>query len=278
MKSLLNFFLLALLIGSIFGCKKQSELLNDSQENRTKIAITTNYGSMIVELYNETPLHRDNMINLVNNNAYDSLLFHRIIHEFMIQGGDPDSRNAQPKVSLGDGDAPYLIDAEFNAKLFHKKGALAAARGDNPERASSGMQFYIVQGEKLNDSLLKLSEVNINRNVAREFFRNHNRKKSLRDSIDKASKQDKMNRYNKLMDSILYLANTEEKFKLYKIPKEQREIYKSIGGAPYLDQNYTVFGEVVKGIEVLDTIASVKTNAEDRPISDVIILKIKLLN
>jgi peptidyl-prolyl cis-trans isomerase B (cyclophilin B) len=262
----------------IFGCKKQSEPLDSRQDNRKKIEIATNYGSMIFELYNETPLHRDNIINLANNKAYDSLLFHRVIHKFMIQAGDPKSRNAKATEALGSGDAPYKLKAEFNPKLYHKKGALAAARDDNPEKASSAMQFYIVQGKKFDDSMLKIEEKKINRNRAREYFRNNNSKKSLRNSIQDASEQDNSKHYNLLMDSILTIANSDNYFKPHIFPKKQRETYKSIGGSPFLDQNYTVFGEVVKGIEVLDSIANVKTNSLDRPINDVIIETIKLLN
>jgi peptidyl-prolyl cis-trans isomerase B (cyclophilin B) len=235
---------------------------------------------MIIELYNETPLHRDNIINLANNNAYDSLLFHRVINEFMIQGGDPDSQKALPNDTLGNGDAPYLVNAEFNTELFHKKGVLAAARDDNPQKASSAMQFYIVQGKIYNDSLLEISEKRINKNKAREFYKNDILKKSLIDSIQYASDNYDVlkERYNVLMDSILKLATNEESFKSYVIPEKQREVYKSIGGTPHLDQNYTVFGELIIGMNVLDSIASVPTDALDRPINDVRIRTIKLLN
>jgi cyclophilin family peptidyl-prolyl cis-trans isomerase len=278
MKSFLKLTLLTLLIVSIWGCKKQTKLLNSEKDIREKIEITTNYGSMVIELYNETPLHRDNIIKLLNNRAYDSLLFHRVVYKFMIQGGDPDSKNAKAGSRLGDGDAPYTVKSEFNDKLYHKKGALAAARDDNPEKASSAMQFYIVHGTKFNDSLLKIQEKGINRNKAREYFKNNNSKKSLLDAIQLASEQDNMKHYNYLMDSIMRLANKEEYFKPYIISKKQREVYKSIGGAPFLDQNYTVFGEVVKGIEILDAIAGVKTNSSDRPVKDVRIQTIKLMD
>jgi peptidyl-prolyl cis-trans isomerase B (cyclophilin B) len=233
---------------------------------------------MIVELYNETPLHRDNMINLAHNKAYDSLLFHRVINEFMIQGGDPDSRKAQPNDTLGKGDAPYLIDAEFHDDLFHKKGVLAAARDDLPSKASSAMQFYIVQGKKFNDSLLKLVEKRINKNRARDYFRDTTSQKALLDSIQYAGDRQDMLTYNTLMNSLLELAYQEEKFKPYVIPEDQRQVYKTIGGTPHLDQNYTVFGELVKGMNVLDAIASVPTNTLDRPLTDVRIQSIKLLN
>lgn len=278
MKSFLQFSFFTLLILFFCTCKQPAEPLNLQGNERKKIEIVTNYGSMIIELYNETPLHRDNMVNLASNKAFDSLLFHRVINEFMIQGGDPDSRKAQPNDTLGNGDAPYLIDAEFHSELFHKKGVLAAARDDNHAKASSAMQFYIVQGKKFNDSLLKIVEKRIDKNRARDYFRNDNRKNTLIDSIQYASDNEHMEHYNQLMDSVLRLAYQEENFKSYVIPDYQRKIYKSIGGTPHLDQNYTVFGELIKGMNVLDSIARVPTNTLDRPLNDVRIQTIKLLN
>ena len=198
----------------------------------------------------------------------------------MIQGGDPDSKKAAPNDTLGNGDAPYLVKAEFSSELFHKKGVLAAARDDNPQKASSAMQFYIVQGKILNDSLLEIAEKRINKNKAREFYKNDIRKKPLIDSIQYAIEHYNVlkERYNVLMDSILKLATIEEGFKSYVIPEKHREVYKSIGGTPHLDQNYTVFGELIIGMNVLDSIASAPTDALDRPINDVRIRTIKLLN
>lgn len=278
MKYFSHYSFLTLLILLFCKCKQSAETLDAPEEERKKIEIVTNYGTMIIELYNKTPLHRDNMINLANNKAYDSLLFHRVINEFMIQGGDPDSRKAQPNDTLGNGDAPYLIDAEFHDDLFHKKGVLAAARDDIPSKASSAMQFYIVQGKIFNDSLLKLVETRINKNKAIDYFSNTTRQKALIDSIQYAGDHEDMPTYNLLLDSILSLANQEEKFKPYVIPEDQRQVYKSIGGTPHLDQNYTVFGELVKGMNVLDAIASVPTNTLNRPLADVRIQSIKLLN
>lgn len=182
------------------------------------IQIRTDFGVCIIKLYNETPLHRDNFIKLVKDKFYDGLLFHRVIEEFMIQGGDPTSKNAPKGVQLGDGSLGYTIPAEFRDSLFHKKGALAAARDDNPEKASSASQFYLVQGKKFTDEELDRME--------------------------------------------------EMRLKGRKIPTNQREIYKTVGGVPHLDQNYTVFGEVVEGIEVIDKIAGLPTDNFDRPMVD----------
>jgi len=197
------------------------------------VEMVTDYGTMIIRLSDSTPLHRDNFLKLVKQHYYDSLLFHRVIKNFMIQAGDPKSKNAPPDSTLGEGDAGYTIPAEFRASLFHKKGVIAAARENDPEnplKASSGGQFYIVQGKKFTDAGL--------------------------DSVETI------------------------RLKGRKLPMAHREVYKKIGGVPHLDQNYTVFGEVIKGLPVVDSIASVKTsgrNAGDRPLKDVYIIKARLV-
>ncbi len=169
------------------------------------------------------------------------------------------------------------MNAEFNTELFHKKGVLAAARDDNPEKASSAMQFYIVQGKIFNDSLLDLAQIRINKTFAQAYFRTDTSKKPLLDSIQSARSLDDMKRYNALMDRLLSIATAEDDFKVYVIPKKQRDVYKSLGGTPHLDQNYTAFGELVKGIDVLDAIAKVETDALDRPKNDVRIISVRLL-
>ena len=181
------------------------------------VKISTNKGEVVIRLYNQTPLHRDNFLKLTKEKFFDGTIFHRVIKDFMIQGGDPNSKDAKPDQSLGNGGPKYTIPAEFNDSLFHKKGVLAAARDNNPEKASSGSQFYIVQGKVWNDSTLNLTETN------------------------------------------------RLKFKL---PEWQREVYKTTGGSPHLDRNYTVFGEVVSGLEMVDNIAAQPTGKGDRPIED----------
>ncbi|MEZ5013929.1 MAG: peptidylprolyl isomerase [Chitinophagales bacterium] len=184
------------------------------------VIISTDYGDMKLKLYNETPKHRDNFIKLVKEGYYNDLLFHRVMQNFMIQGGDPQSKNAGPNAQLGTGGPGYTVPAEFRNDLIHKKGALAAARQPdqvNPQKASSGSQFYIVQGKKYtNDEL------------------------------------DQMERgYGIHLDDM------------------QRKVYTTVGGTPFLDYNYTVFGEVVEGMDVIDKIAAVQTNPSDRPVKDV---------
>ncbi|WP_343744485.1 peptidylprolyl isomerase [Chitinophaga sp.] len=184
-----------------------------------KVKVITPYGTMIIRLWDQTPKHRDNFLKLSRQHFYDSTLFHRVIKQFMIQGGDPDSKHAKPGAPLGEGDVGYTIPPEFQLDLFHRKGALAAARDDNPTKASSGCQFYIVQGKIFTD-----------------------------EQLDKLEKTRLGGR---------------------KIPVDQREVYKTEGGSPHLDQNYTVFGQVIKGMEVIDKIAAVKTDSLNRPLENV---------
>ena len=208
----------------------QKDSVVTKKDRKKDVLLQTNYGDIVIRLSDSTPLHRDNFLKLVKMGYYDSVLFHRVIKNFMIQGGDPDSKHAKPGEPLGNGGPAYAIPAEFRATLFHKKGVIAAARDNNPEKASSGSQFYIVQGKIFTDAGL--------------------------DSVE------------------TYRLNGR------KIPADQREVYKTVGGTPHLDQNYTVFGEVVKGLDVVDKIASVSTSKgqdRDRPIEDVRIIKAKLI-
>ena len=247
-----------------------------TSEDRTIVEMKTNYGTMVLELYNETPLHRDNFIKLVNDKAYDSLLFHRVIESFMIQGGDPDSRNAKSGVLLGEGDLKYSVDAEFRPDLFHKKGALSTARSETLGRVSSAMQFFIVQGKIYNDSLLDVSDSRINKMLARHYFLNQPANETLWTALSKAEEEEDENLYKMLNDSVKVMVESYTDFENYSIPQTQREIYKTIGGTPHLDQNYTVFGQVIEGLDIVDSIAKVKKDKWDRPISDVIILSVRL--
>jgi peptidyl-prolyl cis-trans isomerase B (cyclophilin B) len=238
--------------------------------------MVTNYGTMTMELYNETPLHRDNFIKLINEKVYDSLLFHRVIETFMIQGGDPDSKNATPEALLGEGDLGYTVEAEFSPDLFHKKGALATAREESLSRASSAVQFFIVQGKVFNDSLLDHAESRINSMLARHHVINDSTYRPLWNDFIKAIESENENQAMTLNDSINTIAKTYTNFENYTIPNSHRNVYKTVGGTPHLDQNYTVFGQVIDGMEVIDSIAATKTGEGDRPISDVRILSVRL--
>ena len=233
MRNTLSLLTFSIIFMSMSSCaqaqnKPQKNDIAPQKEKEVMLKIETSKGSMTVKLYNETPQHRDNFVKLAKEGYYNGTLFHRVIKEFMIQGGDPDSRNATPGQRLGEGGPDYTIPAEFNPNLFHKKGALAAARtGDqvNPQKASSGSQFYIVQGKPFSDDQL---------NQIEQYYRLH-------------------------------------------FTPQQRNIYRTIGGTPFLDMNYTVFGEVVEGMSVIDKIASVPTGPADRPTEDVKIISVTVI-
>ena len=215
-----NLFLLFFLFISLFSFAQNADKQKKGTDMVYYVKIETSYGDMVVKLYNETPLHRDNFIKLVKEGTYDGLLFHRVINQFMIQGGDPKSRTAKPGQMLGDGELGYTIPAEFVPGLFHKKGALAAARqGDevNPKKASSSCQFYIVQGTTWDANRLKMVEQRMGKSFT----------------------------------------------------PEQVEAYATVGGTPFLDGDYTVFGEGVEGMEVIDKIAAVQCGPMARPVEDV---------
>jgi len=218
--------ILALLFSlNISSCAQNTETNNKME---TKVLIKTTMGDITVRLYDTTEYHKNNFIKLVNEHYYDGLLFHRVINQFMIQGGDPDSKNAKANAALGSGGPGYTLPAELLPKYFHKRGALAAARtGDqmNPTRRSSGSQFFIVTGRVYSDAEL---------------------------------------------DQI------EQKMQT-KFTKEQRKAYTTIGGTPFLDQQYTVFGEVIDGMDVVDKIQKVPTGANDRPKEDVKIISMEII-
>ena len=260
----------------LWSCKQNNDTVDITVDKRTTIEMVTNYGSMTLELYNETPLHRDNFIKLVNKKVYDSLLFHRVIENFMIQGGDPDSKKAPSEIILGDGDLEYTVEAELKSNLFHKKGALATARVESPSRASSAMQFFIVQGKIYNDDELDNAETRINSMLARHYVINDSVTKPLWIALNKALEEENENEATVLNDSIDTLAKLKINFEGYRIPKSHRKVYKSIGGTPHLDQNYTVFGQVIDGLKVIDSIAASKTDENDRPLSEIRILSVKI--
>lgn len=256
------------------GSKKQT---NHHMENekRTLVKLETTMGNITVALYNETPKHRDNFIKLVKEGVYDSTLFHRVIKQFMIQAGDPDSKNASDTAMLGSGDVGYTIPAEFNPKFFHKKGVLAAARqGDdvNLEKASSGCQFYIVTGRKFTEPQLLGMENKINEqreealfdSLARQHMKEIYKMRKAGDNAGLLELQDTLEAQAR------ELADKEEKFRF---TPEQIKAYSTVGGAPHLDGSYTVFGEVTEGMEVVENIEIAKTNRADRPVENIRILK-----
>jgi cyclophilin family peptidyl-prolyl cis-trans isomerase len=277
MKSLLKVPLLFFLLLAIGSCNTKATKLDTTEDKRVTIEMVTEMGTMTIELYNETPKHRDNFMKLANEGAYDSVLFHRVINQFMIQAGDPDSKNAKTDDALGNGDKPYKVAAEFHPDFFHKKGALGAARDGNPERASSAMQFYIAQGKVKNDSLIDKDQKRINKWLASHYSNLRPENKTLLDSLQKTNAEDNYEQYSKIEDKLDELAENFTDFEKYTIPESHREVYRTLGGTPHLDQNYTVFGEVIKGLEVIDSIAVVETGFQDRPKQDVRILSVRII-
>jgi peptidyl-prolyl cis-trans isomerase B (cyclophilin B) len=241
----------------------------------TSILIKTTSGDIKIKLYDVTPVHRDNFIKLVSSDFYDNVSFHRVIKDFMIQTGDPLTRPSNSK-SYPDSLNNYTLPAEINSTCFHKKGALAAARkGDeeNPEMRSSGTQFYIVQGIKYSDSELDQAELRVNSNIKQSVFNKiiKHTSDSLRLSGKTASDSEIQEIASVKMFDFLSAS------KNFKIPEDQRTIYKSIGGVPRLDGTYTVFGEVTEGLDVVDRIAATGTDTNDKPLTDIRILKIKII-
>ncbi len=242
------------------------------------IKITTTMGDITVRLYDETPLHRDNFVKLASEGYYDNVLFHRVIENFMIQGGDPDSKNAPAGKQLGMGGPDYTIKAEIKPNLFHKRGALFAARmGDevNPNRESSGSQFYIVWGDVYKASQLKQMEKQMKQNQVTITFNDlvtyHKEEiMEMRRNRDRAGLQDMQERLMKEAQDIC-------KANPVGLSEEQMEAYTTIGGTPHLDGQYTVFGEVTEGLDVVEKIQSVKTQRGDRPCEDIKILKTDVL-
>lgn len=279
MKKLYTAITISFVVFSTYCCtKKAKQIEGPTEEKRTSIEMVTDLGTIVLELYNETPKHRDNFIKLAKGGVLDSVLFHRVIENFMIQGGDPESKNAQPGDTLGNGGLDYTVDAEFIPSLFHKKGALGAARDGNLARASSSTQFYIVQGKVFNDSLLQVAEGRINGWLRENAYKNDATNQSIVTEMLNAEEQEDWDLYTHINDSIKSLAKSYEDFKSYEIPEAHREVYQTLGGTPHLDQNYTVFGEVVKGLEIVDSIAAVETGAMDRPVIDVRIIKVSVLS
>lgn len=272
--------LLTISFCGLIACKTGTKKGED-MDKETLVKIETTVGDIKVKLYNETPKHRDNFIKLVKDGMYEGTLFHRVIKDFMIQAGDPDSKNAPKGKMLGAGDVGYTIPAEFvYPKFFHKKGALSAARqGDNvnPKKESSGCQFYIVTGKVYNDSTLLSMESQMNENKINVIF-NTLAQKHMKEIYKMRKANDENGLYDlqeKLFAEAQEMAAKQPEFHF---TPEQIEAYTTVGGTPHLDGEYTVFGEVVKGLDIVDKIQQVKTDRSDRPEEDVKITKVTILD
>lgn len=247
----------------------------------TVLLLETSMGDIRIRLYDDTPKHRDNIVKLAKEGFYDGTLFHRVIKDFMIQAGDPESKEAPQGKMLGAGDVGYTIPAEFvYPKYFHKKGALSAARqGDNvnPEKASSGCQFYIVTGKVYSDSTLLDMERQMNQLRLNNAFQALVQKNMK--TIYKLRKDGNQDGLLDLQDSLIAQAEAQvDKEEPFRFTPEQVQAYTTVGGTPHLDGEYTVFGEVLEGMDVVDKIQQVKTDRNDRPEKDVIIQKVTVLD
>lgn len=268
---IVNLFLL--LLFSTTSCASRNDL-------EPEFEFTTTEGKIVVKLYAETPQHRDNFVKLVEAGFYDGLLFHRVIADFMIQAGDPESKNAPKNKDLGSGDVGYTIPAEIiYPKYYHKKGALAAARQPdetNPEKASSGAQFYFVKGRVFTSKQLDELETKRAEDYEAKLFDEIRQKNiAIEHSYRKARNQEKVVAFR---DSILMLVHEQMKLQPKHIyTEQQRAEYTTLGGTPHLDGAYTVFGEVIKGVDIVSNISKVKTNKMDRPNENIRILKVKRL-
>lgn len=262
MKNTLWIFAL-ILMAALSGCGggKQEDV----------VTIKTSFGDMVAILYDETPKHKENFLKLIDQKYYDSTLFHRVMEGFMIQGGDPDSKTAGPGVQLGQGGPSYTVPAEFNDKFFHEKGALAAARlsdQQNPQKASSGSQFYIVQGTVVPEDQLTIDQQKLQRGL-QQMFQTGNHKE-LFDSLQLLYNSGDLEAYQAKIASIVPRIETATGNPIrVEVPADKLKAYTTIGGAPFLDGQYTVFGKVVKGLDVIDKIAAVQRDYAERPVEDI---------
>ncbi|HML70306.1 MAG TPA: peptidylprolyl isomerase [Macellibacteroides fermentans] len=253
----------------------------EQKTTETQVRMQTNLGTITIKLYNETPLHRDNFIKLVKDGQYEGLLFHRVINEFMIQGGDVTSKNAPLNKQLGAGDLGYTVPAEFvYPRYFHKRGALCAARtGDdsNPEKASSASQFYIVTGKVYSEGEIKQLEKQKESRLKQAIFsRLQNENKTTIMQYYKSGDKDSL---AIMRDTLIGKTEieTEKRKEETKLTAQQREAYTTVGGVPFLDNEYTVYGEVTEGIEIVDKIQKVKTNSSDRPLENIVIESMQII-
>ena len=262
---------------------KQDNMTQDLS-NTTRVLLETTFGEIELALYNETPQHRDNFVKLVNDGTYNGVLFHRVIKDFMVQTGDPSSRTATADALLGEGGPGYDIPAEIvYPKFFHKRGALAAAReGDetNPERKSSGSQFYIVTGRRFSEyQLEKMLERIVNQEKAMIFNQLAANRRSEIEAVQAMGDEMALKGLQGIIAAEAEkIYNENHKDNPFSFTPEQVAAYSTIGGAPHLDGQYTVFGEVVKGMDVVDKIQNVTTGAHDRPVDDVRIISARVLD
>ncbi len=240
---------------------------SSKKEENQFVKISTEKGDIIIKLYNETPKHRDNIVKLANEKYYDGQIFHRIINNFVVQGGDPDTKNAKPDSLYGNGGPNYLIDAEFVDTLIHKRGAVGMAReGDdvNPEKKSAGSQFYLVKGKLYTNEQLNELENKLALRKKSALY-----KKIFSEKLANLKDQKKIDTISISLDMSITFDSIWEKQPKFKFTDQQRRVYTTIGGIPHLDGNYTVFGEVIQGMDIVENFSAVETDKNDRPLKDI---------
>lgn len=283
MKKIIIIVMAFALMSSIAIAQKNKNIAMENQTVQATgdalVEIKTSVGDITIRLYGETPKHRDNFLKLVNDGFYNDVLFHRVINKFMIQTGDPESKGAPAGKMLGAGGPGYDIDAEIvYPQFFHKRGALAAARqGDevNPDRRSSGSQFYIVTGKVYNASQLGQMEKQLQMQQMQAIF--NDLASQHRDSIMAMRRNRDQAGLQALQDELVKKTEAEAAKNPVKLTDAQREAYTTVGGTPHLDGTYTVFGEVVEGMDVVAKIETTATGAQDRPKEDIKIISMKVI-
>lgn len=270
---------IATLCATAVASNRNKDKNMEKTSNDVKIIMHTTMGDVTLLLYGDTPKHLQNFVKLAEEGYYDGLLFHRVIKDFMVQGGDPDSRNAAAGQPLGMGSPDYKIDAEIAwPRAFHKRGALAAAReGDqvNPQHRSSGSQFYIVTGRKFTDSQLNQMEQQLRHQATQEIL--NNLALENRDSIMTLRRNRDTAALSQLQEELIEKAKRQAAKLDISYTPEMREAYTTVGGAPHLDRAYTVFGEVVEGMDIIDKIQQAETDGRDRPVQDIRILGMEVV-
>jgi cyclophilin family peptidyl-prolyl cis-trans isomerase len=263
-------FTLIFILGLFVSCGQKDETTESTTDDI--VVISTDFGEIYMALYDETPKHKENFLKLAREGFYDSTTFHRVMENFMIQGGDPNSKDEIP-FNDGQGGPGYTLEAEFLPQFIHKKGALAAARlGDqqNPEKRSSGSQFYIVHGKEVNDAELDQVEGNVNNMMRQELIRDYVQRPENADILNKLREFNS----NQQLDSLQALLLSVEPealvdYEVWEYSPEQRSAYQTLGGYPFLDQNYTIFGEVIEGLSVVDSIAVQEKDQRNRPFENI---------
>jgi len=270
-KSTISIFLLGILL---LACTPSEEI--QKVPNPIRVELETTKGNITIELSDKTPLHRDNFIKISENGWLDSMLFHRVLSGFVVQAGEYDSmmyvRTDSADLKLRD----YRVPAEFDTSLFHVRGALAAARTGNPDRESSSLSFYFVHAGPRPDSMMTLYEETINKWLQQHYYVNAPENSALKDSMVEADNNENYELLNALAQRVNNDAQSFD-FEPYSIPERHREVYQSVGGTPFLDQNYTVFGKILDGLNVVDSIAAVDVNRAGRPDDNVYILSAKVI-